>query len=1444
MARRHVVRDTSPVAPSRVEFLVLGPLDVRVDGVSVRVGGPKQRALLALLLLSANRVVSRERLIRELQGAQDVEAPDHVLRVQVWRLRKTLASDGAEAPRLVSRAPGYLLRVEPGELDLDLFEHEVAAGRAALAASDPARAAALLRNAESLWRGRPLADLEFEQFARIDAERLEELRLAAVEARVDADLALGRHATLVPELEAAIADHPLRERLRAQLMLALYRCGRQAEGLAVYRRTRSHLNAELGLEPGVALRQLEKAILLQDPSLDVPPDSGADWQVRGDATRMVCPFKGLAAFEAADADYFFGRERLVGELVGRLADSSMLVVAGPSGSGKSSLLRAGLLPALIADELPGDARRRHVLMRPGPHPATELARALPGGLADAVAKLRPGERLVVAVDQFEEVFTVCGDDRERRAFVEALVEAAWDPDRRCAVLLTLRGDFFGRLAEVPDLAELAGANHVLLGPMSGQELRRAIEGPAERAGLLVEPGLVEALVADVAGQAGVLPLLSTALVHLWQERQGRSLVLEAYQRMGRVQGAVARHAEAAYGRLSEEQQEIARRLLLRLATGSDSEAVTRRRVALAELDLEHDDGMARVLATLTDSRLLTTDDGGVEVAHEALLHEWPRFREWLAEDAEGRRLHRHLTQTAADWDAGDGDAGELYRGARLSAALEWADAGDHALALNALEREFLDQSRAASVRESERQRRVNRRLRVLLGGALALLVSALAAGAIALQQRHQARQQATAAIAGRLGAQALIEPGLDRSLLLAREGVQLDDSLATRGNLLASLLRSPAALAVLHGQGDRALDEALTPDGRTLAVGGDDGSVVFFDTRTRRRIGSIIAGDSQISMNGAIVKPIHALAFSPDGRTLAIGSTTGWFATLSLVDARTHRERTSETSRTTMTTTDVVFAADGRRFVTGEAVSLSGASPDEVIVLRDATNGHELTRSLPIRGGRVAGFTKDGRSVLVTSGARSQLLDARTLKPLKIFATGGVAAVAPTGNTAALGGDDGTVSLVDLATGKLRQLSGQAGGRIQALSFSADGTVLASADADGSVAVWHLAAARLGETFQGHSTSASGVALNPAGTTLYSTSSDGSIIVWDVTGERRLGHRFGFSPAGRAAAVVTAGSDRTSFAVAVSPDGSLFATSPAPGRVTLWHARTVAPDQRELRDSRRGAVTSLSFSHDGRLLAAADNSSGTTIWNVTTGRPTQTFRGIDPGSAAVAFSPDDATLATAGLRGNLALYSVPTGAVLARMTAGPNSLTDIDFSPDGTLIAVANLANDIFVWNIARRALVQTIAGQVPVYTLRFSPDGRSLAAGDHAGNVVFWDVSSGRSIGRPLGGHNGPVLSVSFGPRGTTLLTVAGDGNLRLWDVKSRTLIGTPIPGSDAFGSGLFFPDGTHVISVFESGVGVIWNVDPTAWKARACKVAHRNLTRTEWRRYLADQTFRKVCA
>ena len=1415
---------------TRLEFRILGPLVVRVDGAAVPIGGPKQRALLALLLLNANRVVSRERLVAELFAEQSVTSADHALRNQVSRLRKVLSPAAADEPRLAARAPGYLLRVEPGELDLGHFERLAATGREAQAAGDPEAAADSFRAAEVLWSGRPLADLEFEPFARVEVERLEELRLAVVEERIDAELALGRHLALVPELEALATEHPFRERFRVQLMLALYRGGRQADGLEVYQETRKLLNDELGLEPGVELKELQRAILAQNEELNLA--AGRHSSAGPVVQRLVCPYKGLAPFEEEDAQFYFGRERLVDELVARLASSALLAVIGPSGSGKSSLLRAGLLPAID--------RWEQAYLRPGERPTAELSRALGGDLPEALSRVPQGERLVVAVDQFEEVFAAGVSEKERRAFIDALVEAAWDADRRAAILIALRADFFGRVAPYVELTDLAGANHVLLGPMTRSELRRVIDGPAERAGLGVEPELVDALVDDVAGETGGLPLLSTALLDLWLARDGRVLTLSSYERTGGVSGAVGRHAEEAFQSLDAEEQAIARRIVLRLVAGGNGEALTRRRASRDELDAEESD-VAGVLAALVERRLLVAGDETVELVHEALLEQWPRLIAWLEEDAQGRRLHGHLAKAAAEWEAGDRDPGELYRGARLAATLDWADSDGRGAGLNRLEREFLETSRTEFERESKRQRRVNRRLRGLLGIALVLLLGVLTAGAIAAHQWGTARTQETAAVAQRLGAQALVEPRLDRSLLLARQGTNLDDSVATRSNLLAALLRSPAALAVLHGGGERVLDDALGPDGRTLVARGSDGGVTFFDTRTLLEIPPRVSSSSQITYFGAIVRPVRGVAFSPDNRTLAIGSTNGRYAEVLLVDRRSHRVRASPTSSDNAVTADIVFAPDSRTFIAGEIVSGASSPPDQVLVVRRTLDGRELRRSRPVSGGRLVGITNRGL-LLVTSGEdRSFLLDARTFRRVRTFPVSGSPALSPAGDTAAFGTPEGSIVVVDLRTGRRRPMTRRAGGGVEALAFSGNGKVLASASDNGSVDIWDVPTASLRERFEGHAAAANGPLFGPDGTTLYSASSDGSLIVWDVSGDRRLGRPFRFNPRALAGSGPHSPVPNASTSVAVSPDSSVFATTPGPRRVTVWRSR----DQSVIGELHGplNEIDSMAFSHDGRFLAATGDLPNTVVWNVATRKIVRLLGPAGGGGATgIAVSPDDRLIATAGVDGIMRVYELATGREIGT-DRSTGSFQDLDFSPDGKLVAASGLVPEIVIWNVERRAHERTIPHEDAILTIRFSPDGKTIATGDLPGNVVFWDPSNGRRVGPTLGGHNSLVLSLSFNPSGTQLATTSGDGNFRLWDVASGKLIGEPLPGAETGGWGAYDPDGKHLIAVFGSGTGIVWNVDPRAWRRHACQIAHRNLTIGEWRDLLPHRSYRAVC-
>jgi class 3 adenylate cyclase len=475
--------------------------------------------------------------------------------------------------------------------------------------------------------------------------------------------------------------------------------------------------------------------------------------LRSDAQPGASPFKGLASFDVGDADLFFGRERLVGELVARLAGAPLLGVVGPSGSGKSSAVRAGLIPSIRSGVLPGSDEWTVVLMRPGEHPLSELDRSMRSSLTpsdgrangprELLASLRPDQDLLLVVDQFEEVFTTCADETERADFLATLADAANDPRGQVAVVLAIRADLYGRCAEDPALADLLGPNHVLVASMTGDDYRRAIEQPALRVGVAVEPALTEALVAEVEDEPGALPLLSTALLELWERREGRAITLRAYLETGGVRGAVSRLAEEVFGTFSREQQAVARAVMLRLAAPGEGDSVVRRRVPLAEFDAERNPELADVVDVLTDRRLLTVSNGVVEVAHEALLREWPRLAAWLDEDRAGRVLHAHLMDAARGWVGADHDQSELYRGARLASALDWTT--DHTLELNELEREFLSASREASEHEAQRQRRTNRRLRGLLVGVAIFLVLALIAGGLALVQSEKADRAATEA---------------------------------------------------------------------------------------------------------------------------------------------------------------------------------------------------------------------------------------------------------------------------------------------------------------------------------------------------------------------------------------------------------------------------------------------------------------------------------------------------------------------------------------------------------------------------------------------------------------------------------------------------------------------------------------------------------------------------
>ncbi|HET9417656.1 MAG TPA: AAA family ATPase, partial [Candidatus Limnocylindria bacterium] len=627
------------------------------------------------------------------------------------------------------------------------------------------------------------------------------------------------------------------------------------------------------------LRAEEEELIGHFANLELTRERARMYGPEGPAASGVCPYKGLAAYEAADAEYYFGREQLIGELVARVVGSSFVGLVGASGSGKSSVLSAGLLPALANGVLPGSNEWIQVPMRPGSQPMRHLAdalrRASPATTSEGdaeeildrlAATMAPAQRLLLVIDQFEEVFTA--DESERERFLGLITE----PRPSSKVVLAVRADQYERCAAYPRLARLLAADQVLVGPIGREEVAAIARHPAERVGLRVEPELIEALIADLGTEPGAMPLLSTALLELWEAREDGRLTLAAYRTTGGVQGAVARLAESAYARLEPEEQEAARSLFMRLVgEGSEPETIVRRRLSMDELDTIGDPRIATVVEKLTTGRLLTRDEGTAEVAHEALIREWPRLREWIEADAAGRQVRLRLIESARSWDAGGRGEEDLYRGARLAAALEWST--ERATELNAVERDFLDASRESAERAEVRQRRTNRILRGLLAGAGVLLLAAVGAGVVAFVQAGENAENASMSQVRELSLSALSltsdDPQL--ALLLAAEAVELSreagrEPPASALQALWSAYVAGKSTTTIPDAGARAI--AYSPDGTVLVVDAPESPellVTLRDPSTGEQVDAIARTEE--------VGDVERLAFSPNGRWLAVATT-------------------------------------------------------------------------------------------------------------------------------------------------------------------------------------------------------------------------------------------------------------------------------------------------------------------------------------------------------------------------------------------------------------------------------------------------------------------------------------------------------------------------------------------------------------------------------------------
>ncbi|WP_284748327.1 hypothetical protein [Amycolatopsis sp. RTGN1] len=1182
--------------------------------------------------------------------------------------------------------------------------------------------------------------------------------------------------------------------------------------------------------------------------------AAADAEPSDTSDQGQAPYLGLAAFELEDADRFFGRAEMVRDLVCRVSRHRFLGVFGPSGCGKSSVLRAGLAAHLTSEREKDNAPV--VVFTPGERPmeecAVHLARFLgqsPGELRDeffedprnlhlrirqAVAGTAADNDVVLIVDQFEELFTLCCDESQRVRFIDALVTAATEPTSRTRVVLGVRADFLAHCGRHHGLVSVLNDAQVLVGPMSNDELRRAIVGPAEQAGCRLETALVARLVGDATRQAGILPLVSHALLQTWLRRQGTLMTVAGYEAVGGIEHALARSAEATYQGLGTDQQPIAQQVFLRLTALGEGTEDTKRRITPGEFDLD-DAATVAVLETLARARLITLGDDSVEIAHEALIRHWPRLRTWLAEDRDGHRMHRRLTEAAAEWGCHEWDVGLLYRGARLDT---WE--GRPTGRLNDKERAFLTASRDAAERDRLARRR---RIRFAIGGLSSAIAIMTVLALVALVMAARADDQRKLAVGQQLvaDARAQLQIAPELGLLLAREAYTIapsDDSeavlrQATTDSHIRTTLMENSTQTKFRERGPFA-GAVFSPDGKHLVASdaGDAGGTL--QVRAWDAEHSVGSRRQTLRATGSsLVRPV----FSADGRRIAAFGDDGvrvwdWERVL----AGQAQPLAVHPAEDLIWLNKIALSADGQQVASG--------SHDGTVRLWNAA-GNDPPRVLHGHDGWVFGvaFSRDGK--WLASGGEDGTVRLWSLADggsPAVFRRheGPVDAVAfsPDGLHLASAGADGAVRVWDLAHPPDSVVLGRNGGGILDIAYSPDGHSIASAGNDSAVEIWDADHAAGPTVLRGHRGAVWSVAFSPDGKSVASVADDGTVKAWDVDSVDDLivlrGHQgrpdpVELIPYGRPMNEGPVGS------IASSLDGRLVVSGGQDGTVRVWEI-SGSREPIVLAGNTR-PVVHVAVSPTGRQVAAVYGDGTINVWK--TGAPAAPTRLSEPLPGLpvlrLAFSPDGNRLA-GFTQGNIPyVWSTPEDSsaqpVPEPLPGGAPSQTPhrVAWSSDGRYIA-ATVSDVILLWDLTIRGSLRTLPGlSSRIQALAFSRDGTYLASGDDNGAVHIWNLANTANGAAPVtsrGRHQGAVRSVAFSQDGRHLVTVGIDATVR---IRTLTSSGEPLVLNgfrSAASEVASLADGRYV-TAHDDGTIRIWRCPACGSIAEVLARADRHVTR-----------------